>query len=100
MLALGATFVALGAKERSIPASQFYKGLYSTALAPNEILTEIRIPAPPPKSGGAHPQLQRKTRDFAVPAAAGPRTPRKKRAGQQARVRPDKAGGTPGSDTR
>src|SRR5712691_10881411 len=38
MLALGATFVAQGGKERSIPANQFYKGLYSTALAPNEIL--------------------------------------------------------------
>src|SRR5258708_21771399 len=33
MLALGATFVAQGSKERSIPANQFYKGLYSTALA-------------------------------------------------------------------
>ncbi len=71
MLALGATFVARGPKgERSIPANQFYKGLYSTALAPNEILTEIRIPAPPPKSGGAYVKLKRKTGDFAVAAAA------------------------------
>ena len=71
MLALGATFVARGPKgERSIPANQFYKGLYSTALAPNEILTEIRIPAPPPKSGGAYAKLKRKTGDFAVAAAA------------------------------
>ena len=70
MIALGATFVAQGSKERSIPASQFYKGLYSTALAPGEILTEIRIPAPPPKSGGAYAKLKRKTGDFAVAAAA------------------------------
>ena len=71
MLALGATFVARGPKgERSISANQFYKGLYSTALAPNEILTEIRIPAPPPKSGGAYAKLKRKTGDFAVAAAA------------------------------
>ena len=71
MLALGATFVARGPEgERSIPANQFYKGLYSTALAPNEILTEIRIPAPPPKSGGAYAKLKRKTGDFAVAAAA------------------------------
>ena len=71
MLALGATFVARGPKgERSVPAGQFYKGLYSTALAPNEILTEIRIPAPPPKSGGAYAKLKRKTGDFAVAAAA------------------------------
>jgi len=71
MLALGAIFVARGPKgERSVPAGQFYKGLYSTALAPNEILTEIRIPAPPPKSGGAYAKLKRKTGDFAVAAAA------------------------------
>ena len=71
MLALGATFIARGPKgERSVPAGQFYKGLYSTALAPNEILTEIRIPAPPPKSGGAYAKLKRKTGDFAVAAAA------------------------------
>ena len=53
MIALGATFVARGSKERSIAANQFYKGLYSTALAPGEILTEIRIPSPPAKSGAA-----------------------------------------------
>jgi len=71
MLALGVTLVARGPKgERSVPAGQFYKGLYSTALAPNEILTEIRIPAPPPKSGGAYAKLKRKTGDFAVAAAA------------------------------
>jgi carbon-monoxide dehydrogenase medium subunit len=70
MLALGATFVARGAKERSIPVGQFYKGLYSTALAPTEILTEIRIPVPPARSGGAYVKLKRKTGDFAVAAAA------------------------------
>jgi carbon-monoxide dehydrogenase medium subunit len=71
MLALGATFVARGPKgERSIAANQFYKGLYETALARNEILTEIRIPAPPARSGGAYAKLKRKTGDFAVAAAA------------------------------
>src|SRR4029077_11792964 len=59
MIALGATFVVHGAKERSIAANQFYKGLYSTALAANEILIEIRIPSPPPKSGGAYAKLKR-----------------------------------------
>jgi carbon-monoxide dehydrogenase medium subunit len=70
MIALGATFVAEGSKERTIPANQFYKGLYQTALARNEILTEIRIPTPPAKSGGAYAKLKRKTGDFAVAAAA------------------------------
>src|SRR5262249_22430953 len=53
MIALGATYVVQGDKERTVAANQFYKGLYDTALARSEILTEIRIPAPPPKSGGA-----------------------------------------------
>src|SRR5260370_1779511 len=59
MLALGATFVAQGSKERSIPASQFYKGLYSTALAPGEILPRIRIPAPPPTGRGGRRERER-----------------------------------------
>jgi aerobic carbon-monoxide dehydrogenase medium subunit len=70
MIALGATFVAQGSKERTIAANQFYKGLYDTALARNEILTEIRIPMPPARSGGAYAKLKRKTGDFAVAAAA------------------------------
>ena len=70
MIALGATYVLQGGKERSVAANQFYKGLYETALARTEILTEIRIPAPPPKSGGASVKLKRKTGDFAVAAAA------------------------------
>jgi len=71
MITLGATLVAHGPKgERSMPAKTFYKGLYSTALASNEILTEIRIPIPPARSGGAYAKLKRKTGDFAVAAAA------------------------------
>ena len=96
MLALGATFVARGPKgERSIPANQFYKGLYSTALAPNEILTEIRIPAPPPKSGGAYAKLKRKTGDFAVAAAAVQVTLGKSGAIEGARIALTNAGLTP-----
>jgi len=41
MIALGATYVVRGGKERTVAANQFYKGLYDTALARNEILTEI-----------------------------------------------------------
>ena len=71
MLALGALIVATGAKgERSIPAGEFFTGLFTTALALDEILTEIRIPVPPPKSGGAYVKLERKVGDFATAAAA------------------------------
>src|SRR5262245_15400253 len=95
MIALGATFVAEGSKERTIPASQFYKGLYDTALARNEILTEIRIPAPPPKSGGAYVKLKRKTGDFAVAAAAVQLTLNAKGAVERCGIALTNAGLTP-----
>src|SRR5579872_5577259 len=49
MLALGASVVAVGASgERVIPIDQFFTDTsFETALRPNEILTEIRVPAPP-----------------------------------------------------
>jgi aerobic carbon-monoxide dehydrogenase medium subunit len=71
MLALGATILARAPKgERTIPIGEFFTGIFSTALAPNEILTEIRIPIPPPRSGGAYRKLERKVGDFATAAAA------------------------------
>jgi carbon-monoxide dehydrogenase medium subunit len=71
MLALDAQVVATGpAGERVIPIDQFFAGLFTTALKPGEILTEIRIPLPPPRSGGAYVKLERKVGDYATAAAA------------------------------
>jgi len=71
MLALGAEVVATGAKgARTIPIAQFFTGLFTTALTPSEVLTEIRIPSPPPGSGGAYIKLERKVGDFATAGAA------------------------------
>jgi aerobic carbon-monoxide dehydrogenase medium subunit len=71
MLALGASIVAVGpGGERVIPVEKFFVGLFETALGPAEILTEIRIPVPPPRSGGAYQKLERKVGDFATAAAA------------------------------
>ena len=95
MIALGATYVAQGSKERTIAANQFYKGLYDTALARNEILTEIRIPTPPARSGGAYTKLKRKTGDFAVAAAAVQVTLGKNGAIESARIALTNAGLTP-----
>jgi len=95
MIALGATYVVQGGKERTVAANQFYKGLYDTALARNEILTEIRIPTPPAKSGGAYTKLKRKTGDFAVAAAAVQVTLGKNGAIESARIALTNAGLTP-----
>ena len=71
MLVLGAQVVAVGpAGERVIPIDQFFRGLFTTALEPDEILTEIRVPAQPPRSGGAYVKLERKVGDYATAAAA------------------------------
>ena len=71
MLALEAEVVARGpGGERTIPITSFFTGLFATALAPAEILTEIRIPVPPPRSGGAYVKLERKVGDYATAAAA------------------------------
>ncbi len=71
MLALSAEVVATGSKgERTIPIDEFFTGLFTTALSQDEILTEIRIPIPPAKSGGAYIKLERKVGDFATAAAA------------------------------
>jgi len=70
-IALGSELVARGPKgERAIPASRFYKDLFSTDLKADEILVEVRIPLPPPRSGSAYRKLKRKTGDYAVAAVA------------------------------
>jgi len=71
MLALSAQVVATGARgERIIPIEEFFLSIFSTALQQGEILTEIRVPVPPPHSGGAYFKLERKVGDFATAAVA------------------------------
>jgi carbon-monoxide dehydrogenase medium subunit len=71
MLALEAEIEATGATgTRIIPIEEFFTGLFSTALRPGEILTEIRIPLPLPGSGGAYVKLERKVGDYAAAATA------------------------------
>ena len=71
MLALGATVVAMGPNgKRSIPITEFFTGLFATALESDEILTEIQIPEASPNSGGAYVKLERKVGDYATAAAA------------------------------
>jgi carbon-monoxide dehydrogenase medium subunit len=53
-----------------VPITQFFTGIFTTALEPAEVLTEIRIPSPRPGSGGAYMKLERKVGDFATAGAA------------------------------
>ena len=68
-LALDAEVVAVGpGGARTIPAAGFFRGPYSTALAPDEILTEIRLPVWP--GGHAFTEFSRVHANFAVVAVA------------------------------
>ena len=67
MLALGASFAVLGPNgTRVIPADEFFVGMYTTALAPNELLTEIRVPLPTARAGGAYAKHPHPATRFAV----------------------------------
>lgn len=72
MLALGAQVVAVGpGGERVIPIDEFFTdSSFETSLRPNEILTEIRVPAPTAHSGGAYFKLERKVGDYAIAGVA------------------------------
>jgi len=66
LLALRATLVARGpGGEREIAADDFFTGFLETALAPDEILTEVRVPAVP-GVGWAFEKFNRRAQDWAI----------------------------------
>ncbi|MDR7434233.1 MAG: xanthine dehydrogenase family protein subunit M [Armatimonadota bacterium] len=71
ILALEAEIVAQGPRgKRSIPAAEFFKGLFTTALEPDELLVEVRIPVPVEKSGAAYLKFPHPASGFAVVGCA------------------------------
>lgn len=71
MMALDASFVLTGPKgQRTVKADGYFLGLFSTQLAADEILTQIRIPIPAAGTGWSYQKLKRKTGDFATAASA------------------------------
>jgi carbon-monoxide dehydrogenase medium subunit len=70
LLALDARFVLHGpGGVREVASADFHRGLFETALEPDEILTAIRIPSRPPGSGSAYVKFERQVGDFAIAAA-------------------------------
>jgi len=72
MLVLGAQIVAVGpGGQRLIPIDEFFAdSSFETTLHPNELLQEIRVPAPAARSGSAYIKLERKVGDYAIAGVA------------------------------
>jgi aerobic carbon-monoxide dehydrogenase medium subunit len=69
-LALGATFRTRGTSgNREIAASDFFLGLFETALQPGELLTEVRIPRPQ-SAGWSFQKFTKRGIDWAIVGVA------------------------------
>ena len=70
-LAFDATIRVIGPKgRRDIPAREFFKGPFETALASNEIVIEVRFPAPAGRSGSAYAKFAHPASGFAIVGVA------------------------------
>ncbi|MCL6551656.1 MAG: xanthine dehydrogenase family protein subunit M [Firmicutes bacterium] len=68
---LGATFTAASRRrQRTLRCEEFFTGYLTTALEPDELLTEVRFPVPPPGTGWAFQEVARRHGDFALVGVA------------------------------
>lgn len=71
LLATGADVIATGPSgSRTIPIGEFVAGIFTNTLAPDEMVTEVRIPVPRGRTGGAYLKLERKIGDYATVGVA------------------------------
>jgi aerobic carbon-monoxide dehydrogenase medium subunit len=67
LLAAEGEVVVFGAKgERMIPIRELYIAILTTSLSSDELVTEVRVPMPQARTGGAYEKLERKVGDYAV----------------------------------
>lgn len=67
MLALNAEFRVVGPLgTRTIAADDFFLDILTTALGPNEMLTEVRIPTPGARSGGSYSKFRHPASGYAL----------------------------------
>jgi carbon-monoxide dehydrogenase medium subunit len=55
---------------RTVEARAFFQGALTTARAPDEVLTEVALPSPPPRTGACFLEVARRHGDFALVAVA------------------------------
>ena len=70
-IALNARLITSSTGEhRTLSVDDFFVDLLTTALAPNEILNEIAIPAPPDRSGSGYAKFANKASHYAIVGVA------------------------------
>jgi carbon-monoxide dehydrogenase medium subunit len=70
LTALNASFVLQSPSGgRTVAADEFFVDFYTTVLAPNEMLTEIRVPVPPAGTGSAYAKLAHPASGYVVVSA-------------------------------
>jgi carbon-monoxide dehydrogenase medium subunit len=70
LTALDASIVAASASgTRTLPIDEFFVDYYETALEPNEVLTEVRVPLPAPGNGQAYTKLGHPASGYVVVSA-------------------------------
>jgi carbon-monoxide dehydrogenase medium subunit len=70
LTALDASFVLQSPSgKRAVAADDFFVDFYTTALKPNEVLTEIRVPLPPANAGTAYSKLPHPASGYVVVSA-------------------------------
>jgi carbon-monoxide dehydrogenase medium subunit len=71
ILALEAEMVTRGPRgARTIHAAEFFTGMLASAVAPDEILTEVRVPVPPKGTGMVYLKFPHPASGFAVVGVA------------------------------
>ena len=71
LLALGATLqLRSSASERVVPLEDFLLGPFTTALASQELITDVVVPLPAPRSGSAYVSVEHPASGFALAGAA------------------------------
>jgi carbon-monoxide dehydrogenase medium subunit len=71
LTALGATIVATGSGgEREIPVDEFFRSVFTTALAPGELVTTIRVPVSGSGAGAAYVKKEHPASGYAVVGVA------------------------------
>ena len=56
--------------ERTIPASEFFTGVFQTALGPAEMLVEVRVPKLGSSAGWSYVKMARRAQDWATVGVA------------------------------